>query len=153
MAKGKWSEVGVEEIDFMPFIDTTNTVEKWRKWAQDENIFVKVKTDSTNAKNNGEIQIERCNAVADIPIGILRSITGDPSAFPKKFMASVAVLAWDCNVDGGETGALADEDFGKRIQPDTDGKATIVDSGGYGRTVGGTKENLRYAFDFRDHFR
>ena len=151
---GKWSEQGVIEIDdFVPTTTDTNTEDKWREWAKNENILVKVKTDSTHAANNGETQIERCTAAADIPIGILRAITGSPSNFPKKFAATVAMAAYDCNVDGAGTGALVDDDYGKKIAPDADGKATIVNSGGFGRVRGGDKANLRLAFDFRDNFR
>ena len=151
----KWSEVGVIEIDFAPSVTDTNTAEKWKEWAKDENILVKVKTNSTHARNNGEIEIERCNAVTDVPIGILRAIVGDPTGFPKKFMARVAVAAWDVNCEGAGTGALADVDFGRKIQPDTDGKASIVTSGtdGYGRVVGGDKADIRLCYDFRDNFR
>ena len=150
---GKWSEVGVIEIDFAPVVTTANTAEEWRQWAKEEAIFVKVKTDSTEAANNGEIEIERCSAATDVPIGILRAIVGDPSNFPNKFMARVAVAAWDCNLDGAATGDLVDADFGRAVKPDTNGKATIETGTGYGRLVGGTKANLRLAFDFRDNFR
>jgi hypothetical protein len=149
----KWAECGVVEVDFSPVITTTNTAKKWREWAEKENIFVKVKTDSTHAANDNLIQIERCTAATDVPIGTLRSITGDPSNFPSKFVARVGVEAWDINVDGAGTGELADTDFGKKVKPDSDGKASIVDSGGVARVVGGTKANLRLAYDFRDNFR
>lgn len=153
MAQRKYAEIGVEEFDAMPTITDTNTVEKWREWARDKNMLVKQKSDTTKSADNGEIQIEPCTADTDIPIGILRSVVGDPSAFPKKFMASIAVRALDCNLDGAATGALVDDDFGKRIKPDSEGRGTIVDTGGVGRVVGGTKQNLRIAFDFIDNFR
>ena len=148
----KWAEQDVMQIDFAPVVTTTNTVEKWRKWAK-EDILVKVKSDSTAARGNGLISIEPCNAAADVPIGILRSVMGDPVDFPKKFVASVAVAACDINVSGAGTGALADADFGKKIQPDVNGKATIVTSGGYGRVIGGDKADLRMAFNFFDNYR
>ena len=148
----KWSEVGVMEVDFEPEVTTTNTAETWRTWAK-QNLLVKVKTASTNAADNGMIVIQRCTATTDVPIGILRSVTGDPSDFPSKFTARVAICAYDCNVDGSATGALADADYGKRFGPATTGKASIVSTGGFGRVVGGDKANLRVAFDFRDNFR
>ena len=168
MIRRKWSEVLVEEIDFRPHIDATNTEEKWRELAKDSNILVKVKTDSTAAQNNGEIEVVPCLLHSDIPIGILRSVSGDPTDFPKKFMVSVAVMAWDCNLDGSgdtgnATGALADTDFGLKIKPGTDGKGLLIKSGqptnyttgglNNCRVIGGTHENLRLAFDFRDNFR
>jgi hypothetical protein len=153
MINGKWSEVGVMEIDFAPVVTDTNTADEWREWAKKENILVKVKTNGTAARNNGEIEIERCTAETDVPIGILRAIVGDPSNFPKKFMARVAVAAYDVNCDGSGTGELADTDFGRKIKPDSDGKATIVTSGGFGRVIGGDKANTRLAYDFRDNFR
>ena len=149
----KWAECGVIEVDFAPVVTTTNTEKKWREWAKESNILVKVKTDSTEARGDNLIQIEPCVAATDVPIGTLRAITGDPTNFPKKFVARVGVEAWDINVDGSGTGALADTDFGKKIKSDADSKATIVDSGGYGRVIGGDKQNLRMAYDFRDHFR
>ena len=152
-AKKRWSEMGVEEYPFEPFIDSTNTLDKWKEWARNQNVLVKVKTDSTHARNNGEIQIERCTAAGDVPIGILRSITGNEVTFPKKPSAQVAVRALDCNVTGSGTGELADDDFGKAIASDSEGHATIVNSGGVARVVGGTKEELRIAFDFINNFR
>ena len=149
----KWAEVDVEEIDFAPVVDATNTDAKWQEWARDENIFVKVKTDSTAAAEDSLIPIERCTAATDVPIGILRAVTGNSTSFPKKFVARVAVSAWDINVDGSATGALADADYGKKVKPDTSGKATLVTSGGFGRVIGGDKANLRLSFDFRDNFR
>lgn len=148
----KWAEQDVMQIDFEPVITTTNTVEKWREWAK-QDILVKVKTDSIKAAGNGLVPIEPCTAAADIPIGIIRSVMGDPVDFPKRFIASVAVAACDCNVSGAGTGALADVDFGRKIQPDADGKATIVTSGGYARVIGGDKADLRIAFNFFDNYR
>ena len=154
MATRKWEEVGVIEIDMAPTVTATNTAEKWREWAKDSNILVKVKTDSTAARDNGLVPIEPCSAAADLPIGTLRAVTGDPSDFPKKFVARVAVCAYDINVTGAGTGELADADFGRGIQPDADGKATIVSSGTvFARVVGGDKANLRLSYNFFDNFR
>lgn len=164
MPRRKWSEVMVEEIDAMPFVDDTHTVKWWREKAKTSNILVKQKTDTTNARKNGEIMIEPCTASGDTPIGVLRSVTGDERAFPKKFMARIAIRAIDCNVDGDKdqlTGDIADDEFGLKIKPNADSKAVIVKagqssdytSGGTGRVVGGTYENLRIAFDWIDHFR
>ena len=149
----KWDECGVVEVDFAPVVTATNTKEKWRKWASERNMLVKVKAASTNARNNGLIEIVPCDTATDLPIGTLRAITGDPSDFPSKFVARIGVEAYDINVDGAGTGELADADFGRKIQPDAEGKATIVTSGGVGRVVGGDKQNLRMAYDFRDNFR
>lgn len=162
-----WAEVGVEEIDMMPVIAGTHTEEWWREKARNENILVKLKEDSTNSRNNGELQIEPCTDVGDVPIGVLRSIAGHPTAFPSKFMARVAVRAYDCNVDGnpdGRTGELTAADIGSKIAPDANSKAVITNSGagttayqnpdtGSARVVGGTYANPRIAFDFIDHFR
>ena len=153
MATRKWEEVGVIEIDMAPVVTTTDTVEKWREWAKDSNILVKVKTDSTLARDNGLVPIEPCNAAADVPIGTLRAVTGHPTDFPKKFVARVAVCAYDINVSGAGTGALADADFGRKVEPDANGEATIVTSGGYGRIVGGDKADLRLSYNFFDNFR
>ena len=128
MIRRKWPEVLVEEIDFRPHVDTITSAKKWRDLAKSSNVLVKVKTDSTAAQDNGEIEIERCLSPSDLPIGILRSVSGDPTDFPKKFMASVAVKAWDCNCDGAGTGALADADFGRQIRSSPDGKARVVTS-------------------------
>lgn len=147
----KWGEVGVKEITFQPVITSTNTVEKWREWAQD-NLLVKVDSTSTKAAGDGEVAVERCTASTDVPIGVLRAITGD-SSFPNKPRVRVAIFAYDCNVDGAGSGALADADYGRRIKPDANGKASIVTSGGFGRVIGGTKANLRLAFDFIDNYR
>ena len=162
MLRRKWAEVDVMEIDLKPFIDSTYTVEKWRELAKSENVLVKIKQDSTASRNNGEIEIEIADAHNDIPCGILRSVTGDPSTFPKKFMARVAVAAWDCNLDGNDNGSapLTAAFLGNKIKPTTGGKAKIVHSaggtnytsGGYGRVVGGAPDNLRFCFDFRNHF-
>lgn len=149
----KWAEHKVVEMDFAPVVSSTTTEEKWKELAKDNNVLVKVKTDSTDAANDELIPIEVCNADTDVPIGILRAITGSPSDFPEKFTARVAVEAWDCNVDGADTGALADDDYGRKIKPDSNGEASIVTTGGYGRVIGGDKANLRLAFDFRDNFR
>ena len=57
-------------------------------------------------------------------------MTGDTTKFPKKFVARVAVSAWDINVDGSATGALGDADYGKKIRPSPEGKANIVSVNG-----------------------
>lgn len=164
MLRRKWSEVDVMEIDLKPFIDTTYTVEKWREVAKSKNVLVKIKGDSVASIGNGEIEIEIADSATDVPIGILRSVTGDPSTFPKKFMARVAVAAWDCNCDGRDTGALTAALLGNKIKPGPDGEAVIIHSSqtgnGYNsggvdncRVIGGTQGNLRLSFDFRDNFR
>ena len=152
-----WGECGVMEMDFKPDITSTNTYEKWKEWAEKENIFVKVKTNSTNARGDGLIEIQRCGA-NDTPIGILRALTGHPSNFPSKLVARVAVEAWEVNADGGDTGELADGDFGKEFKTDAQGKAVLAAGGDaadikFGRVIGGTKQKMLLAFDLRDNFR
>ena len=148
----KHSEVGVMEIDVAPVVTNTHTAEKWREYAKN-NLLVKCDNTSTAARGNGLTPVEICTASTDVPIGILRSVVGDPSDFPKKFTACIAIKAYDCNVAGAGTGELADADFGRRIKPDANAKASIVTSGGFGRVKGGDKANLRIAFDFIDNFR
>ena len=147
-----FGEASVIEENFAISVDTTNTEDKWREWAKAD-ILVKTKTSSVKSRGDGLLEIEPCNADTDVPIGTLRAIDGSPVSFPKKFTARVAVQAWRVNCTGAGTGALADTDIGKKIKPDATGKATIVDTGGFGRVAGGNKANIVLAYDWRDNVR
>ena len=144
-----YGEASVVEENFTPSVDTTHTEAKWREYAK-QNIFVKKKANSTHGSGDGLIEIEPCSADTDVPCGIIRSVVGTVEGI-QKFTASVAVKGFRCNLAGAGTGALAATDFGKRVKPDANGKATIVDTGGFGRVAGGTKANLVYRFDFTDN--
>ena len=147
-----FGEASVIEENFAVSVDATNTYEKWKEWANSD-ILVKVKTSSTKPRGDGLLEIEPCTADSDVPIGVIRSLVGSPTNFPKLLTARVAVQAWRVNCEGSGTGDLADTGIGKKVKPDANGKATIVDTGGYGRVAGGTKANLVLSYDLRDNIR
>ena len=148
----RWKEVGITEIDFQPVFTNTNTVDVWKQWAK-ENRLVKVKTDSTLAENDGLTPVELCTANTDVPIGVLRAFEGSPNDLPGRAVVRVAVRGYAVTIMGSGTGALADADFGKKFKPDSEGRATLVSTGGYGRTIGGDLSKIKAAIDFIDNYR
>ena len=146
MSYGKYGEECVEEIRVTPDITTTNTLDKWKEWVKG-GIAVQKKAGSGQSGGN-KLTVAEKTAASGTPIGFARAIYGSKDTFPNLPTLIIAVRATRYNVPGAATGALASTDYGKGVTFDVNGKATIVNTGGFGSVVGGDKANLVMAFDF-----
>jgi hypothetical protein len=124
-----------------PVVTDTVTEEIWRARAG-KNLWVKTQVAQTASREDGLLPVEFLADDDVVGYGRLESVNGTGDTF----VATVLILGADMEAAGNDTNAaeLADADIGETLKGAGDGTLKI-ESGGFGRVVGGNKQDIRMA--------
>ena len=131
-----------------PEVTTSVTEQMWRDRVKERGWFVKRKASDRSSADQGLLLMQFLADDNANAYGRLEGCSGSGN----NFVIAVETRAADAFAQGGGTGALAATDYGKGVQGDSDAKLKIVDSGGFGKILGGDKAKLRLAWDTAENF-